>query len=457
MSGGLQVKTSSFLRRANQLTQSINVNGDELGSLQKRLGYSTYGGTVGTTAINGLYSYPDISGGTEYLFGYQNGNIIYNSGTWQTAQGGLLANAKPEFRVFLDQLFMVGSDGTTYLTTALVDGTTYGTGGNVSGAPQGDYIELFNDQVYISRDSNFYFSSVPTAGVITWNTTDDFEAVYTTNGEKISSLHCNKALNKLLIFKPSSLHTWDGYRIVDAGNVGTTAHRSVATVDDVTFFYNKHKNKIYAYNGSRPQGISRPIDKWLKGISDKTNVFAIDDDNEFYKLFVGSVTVNGRTYSNCEIRYAMLDNTFTIYSYYDTFTCYAKHKVSGVERIYAGETAYVHQLAREGDAVYADDSNPISAEFEFETDFGVPSDRKYVDKIIVYSTRAQNLKGRIKGRSSKTWETHFSCVKDEHEVNVNPRDSRFLQFNFSESSTQAPFIFEGISLTPKKTTNRYGS
>jgi hypothetical protein len=455
-SGMLQLKTSSFLRRPDQLIQAININGDEVGSLTQRLGYTTYGGAIGASAINGLYTYPTTS--TEYLFGYQNGNVIYNSGTWQTAQGGLLANAKPEFRVFLGQLFMVGSDGTTYLTTAVIDGTSYSTGGNVTNAPTGDSIELFNDQLWISKGSKIYPSSIPdVAGTtITWDTTNDYETVYTPNGESIITLHNNQALNKLLIFKTSTLHAWDGYRILDLGKVGTTSRRSVATVDNVTFFYNKYKNKIYAYTGSVTKGISRPIDKWLKGIVDKDNVFAIDEDNEFYKLNVGSVIVDGRTYANCEIRYAMLDNTFTIYSYYDDFNTYAKHNVSGVQRIYAGATSYVHQLAKTGDTVYSDNGQPINAEFMFETDFGNPANRKYVDKVMIYSTRAQNLKGRIKGRSENTWNTNFQINKDEMDVNVNPRDSRFLQFHFFSSSTAASFVFEGISVTPRLTTKRYG-
>jgi len=456
-SGGLQTKTSSFLRRANQLIQSINVHGEEVGSLTQRLGYASFGGSTGSSVVNGLHSYPDVSGGTEYLFCYENGTIKRNTGTWASVQGGLLANAKPEFRVFIDQLFMVGSDGSTYLTTALVDGGTYATTGNVLNAPTGDFIEIYNDQVYILKGSILYRSSIPDiAGTtITWNTTDDYETVYTTNGEGGSSLHNNKALNRLLIFKESTLHSWDGFRISDLASAGTTSHRSVATVDNVTFFYNKYKNKIYAYNGSSVKTISRPIDKWLKGIQNKDDVFGIDEENEFYKLYAGTIIVDGRTYSNCEIRYAMFDNTFTIYSYANSFTIYAKHKVSDIERVYAGGTGLVYQLAREGDAIYTDNGNPISAEFTFETDFGVPSDRKYVDKIIIYSSRAQNLKGSIKGRHSEKWDTNFSIGKDEQEVNVNPRDSRFLQFKFSSSSTQAPFKFEGISLTPRLTTKKY--
>jgi hypothetical protein len=458
-SGGLQTTTSSFLRRKDQLIHCINAHGDEIGSLQKRLGYSKYGDTLeNAQSVNGLYSYPDISGATENLFGYVNGKIKYNNaGTWTNIQTGLLANAKPEFRVFLDQLFMVGSNGSTYLTTALVDGTTYSTGGNVSGAPTGNYIEIFKDQVYIIKGSRFYFSSLPdSVGTsITWDAANDYEEVYTANGESLSGVHNNKALNRLLLFKQSTLHYWDGYRIVDAGAVGTTAHRSIATVGSVTFFYNKNRQKIYAYNGANTQQISRPIKKWVKGIQNPNDVFGIDDEDDFYRLYVGTVIVDGVSYSNCEFRYSVPDNTWTVYRWYNSFSVYAKHKVSGVERMYSGiTTGDCEQLAIDGDAVYGDNGNDISSEFIYETDLGSPAERKKIDKIIFYSTRSQNLTGRIRVRG-KDWSTHFSIDKDEQERNVNPQDGRFMQFHFSESSQSVPWKFEGMTFATSLTTYKY--
>ena len=462
--GMLQTKTSSFLRGEDELIHVVNAHGDEIGSLTQRLGYGQHGDALEVAqSVLGLHSYPDVSGGTENLLAYVNGKLKYNnSGTWTNIQTGLLADAKPEFVTFIDQTFIVGKNASgTYLTTAVIDGTSYSTTGNVTDAPQGSDIEVFADQVYILKGSKVYYSSLPdVAGTtITWNTTEDFFPVYTRNGEDAECIHTNKTINELLIFKPSSLHAWDTFRLRDAGNVGTTAKRSVATVDYVTMFYNKHKKKIYAYSGSLPQNVSRKIDKWVKGIQNPDDVFAIDEENEFYKFYAGQVIVSDGnenvTHNNCEFRYSLPDNTWTVYKWFDNFTVYTKHKVSGVERIYAGaDDGEVHQLAKEGDAVYTDDGNAIGAEFMFELDLGVPSERKFIDRILIYSTQAQNLQGRVRARG-KDWSSWFTIDKDELERSINPDDGRFLQFHFSSKSSNPPFKFEGISIAAKLTTKTY--
>lgn len=465
--GLLQTTTSSFLKRPEQLDLAININGENLGSLTRRLGYAQVGSDVSTgNSILGLKTYPYQSGGTQYLFGYANGTIYdYNGTAWASVQAGLNATAKVDFKVFVDQLFVVGANSSnTYLTTANISGTTYSTVTNVSGAPKGRYIEQFKSKLYIADvevggvryPSRFCNSSVPSGGAITWTPTTDYEEVSTDDGESIMGLHTNNALNQLLIFKESSLHSWDIYRIRDLWNVGTTSGRSITTIDGVTYFFNK--NGIYTYDGARAKRISRPIKKWTKGISSSyyDDVFSANQDDEYLRMFVGDVTVDGKTYSNCEFVYNVLDQTWTVYSYADAFSCYAIHKESGVTRIYGGTTdGKVMKLAQDSDEVYSDNETAIASEFMFTVDLGLPSERKGVDRALIYTTKPQNLTGRIRVRGGD-WGTNFAINKVEQPVNVNPRDGRFLQFHFSESSSQAPYQFEGLSFDAQQTTSNYG-
>ena len=460
-SGMLQTTTSSFVRRPNQLLRAINVNGDEIGSITKRLGYAEYGTTVQTTAISGLSDYNDVSGGNRYLVRYVNGTLEYSTGgAWTTIQGSLLANAKVKFAVFLDTLFGCGANSAnTFLTTFGIDGTSYSTATNLTDAPKAKYVELYKDRLYLANvevggswyPDRFYFSSVPTAGSITWTGTD-FERVYTDNGEEIMGLHTNKVINELLIFKVNSLHSYDTYRLRDCGDVGTTSGDSIQTINGITYFFNE--NGISAYDGTIPKTISRPIQKWIDGI-DQTklgDVFSEAFDKKYYKLYVGNIAVDGKVYYNCEIRFSTVDNTWTIYSYADDFQCYAIHTVSGVTRVYAGDdSGNVMKLADKDDTVYSDNGTAISAEFMFETNLGVPSERKFIDKALIYATNPQNLKGRIRVKG-RDWSTYFDIEKDEYEVNVNPEDGRFLQWHFSESSTVNPFIFQGVSFQPHLST-----
>lgn len=467
----LQSTTSSFLKKPSELDLAININGENLGSVTKRLGYAQSGSDVSTgNSILGLKTYPYLAGGTQLLFGFANGVIYdFNGTTWASVQGGLNTTAKVDFKVFVDQLFVVGANSSnTYLTTANISGTTYSTVTNVTNAPKGRYIEQFKSKLYIADvevggtryPSRFYYSSIPTNGVITWDTSGtstSFEEVSTDNGESIMGIHANETFNQLLIFKESSLHSWDTYRIRNLWNIGTTSGRSITTIDGITYFFNK--NGIYAYDGARAKRISRPIKKWIKGIASSyyDDVFSANQDDEYLKMFVGNLTVDGVTYSNCEIVYNVFDQTWTIYSYADPFSCYASHEESGVTRIYGGTTAgKVHKLAQDSDAVYDDNGTAITSQFMFTVDLGLPSERKAVDRVLIYTTKAQNLTGRMRVRD-KDWGTYFGINKSEEARNVNARDGRFLQFHFSESSAVQPFEFQGISFEVTQQTGKYAN
>lgn len=460
---GLQTTTSTFLRKEGQLEKSINVHGDNVGILTKRLGYSKFGDTVSSgNSITGLYSYADIGGGTTRLFAFANGTLKYYNGTvWTSITSLTPTTAKVEMRVFLDQLFVFGSDGGTYVTPTNIDGTTVSTATNLTSAPKGKFVEVFLDQLYVANvevssvryPSRVYRSSLPDTGgtLITWPSTN-YESILTNNGEELTGMHTNKMLNQLLLFKDTSCHAWDGFRIRDIGNVGTNAHRSIQTINFTTFFYSQVRRAVYAYSGVQPQSISRGVKKWIRGIQDPTAVHA-GQDEDAYKLYLGTCVVDGETYTNCEFRYSVADNTVTIYSYHDTFKIYAEHKVDGFTRLYGGASdGDVHQMAIEGDAVYSDDSNPIAAEFMTKALYlDKPSNKKFVDRAALYTINAQNLQGRMRERG-KDWSTYFSIDKPEDFVNLSPNDSNFIQFHFSENSTTSPFQFEGLSFTGGETT-----
>lgn len=463
-SDGLQTTTSSFLRKDSQLELAMNVNFDNIGSVTRRLGYGGYSGSLSTVSqVYGMQSYPDTSGNTLRLFAYNNGAIQYATGAaWTTVQGSLTSGAYMEARVFLDQLFVVGADtSNNYLTTANIDGTAYSTSTNVTSAPKGRLIELYLDQLYIADvvvggvryPSRMYSSSVPDAAglAITWPATN-YEEISTNDGESITGLHTNKKWNQLLIFKENSMNVYDTVRIRTVASVGTSCPRSVVTINGDTYFF-KRGYGIYKYDGFAPVLISRPIEKWIKGIQDFSNMytqFATKEDEKYYKLYTGNIVVDGVTYTNCEIRYSTVDNTWTIYSYADAFAVYAEHKISEVVRPYAGTTAgTVMRLAISGDAVYSDNGTEISSEFMTKAlDLKQPNAKTFASRVVLYSTSPQGLTGRMRYKNQVDWSSHFSLDTPEQILNVNPGEGRFVQFHFSDNSTNSPYQFEGLSFDP---------
>lgn len=459
--GGLQTSTSSFLRRDDQLELAINVHFDQIGSVSGRLGYAQAGTSLAVSTVQGLSSYERQADGTKNLFEFCGGVLSYldSSLVQHTVVSSLNTTALAEFTTFVDQLFMVGAtSANVFLAPANIDGTTYSTSTNLSGAPTGArFIEVYQNKLYMADvviggtryPSRWQRSSIPTAGLITWDATD-FENVDTDDGSGIVSMHRNKSLNQLLFFKENSLHAWDNYRMADKGAVGTTAHRSVVTINYTTFFFNE--DGIFTYSGSEPKLISRPIQKWIDAVSDPTAVFAVGYNNRFYKLNVGTVTVDGVSYSNCEYIYSILDNTWAIYSYADVFSVYAKHKISNVTRVYAGTTGgKIMKFAAKNDTVYDDNGTEIFSQFMTKAlDVGLPSEKKFIDRVMIYSTRAQNLQGRARAKN-RDWSTQFPINDSEQEYTINPEEGRFIQFHFSSASKVAPFIMEGISFNVVKT------
>lgn len=462
----LQTTTSSFLRKDDQLELAINVHGENIGALIGRLGYTKQGDTVtASQGIRGLISYPDISGGTTRLFAGVNGDFKWYDGSsaWTTAVSYGVVDADVNAKVFLDKLFICGANATNdYITTTIIDGVTPLTGGDVTDAPSARYIEVFKDRLFLADikisgtryGSRFYESSPPDVDTlaITWPSTN-WDEILANNGESIMGLHANRALNQLLLFKENSIHAYDLTTIRDVGAVGTSSHRSIQTINFITFWFKKGEG-IYAYSGIQPQLISRGIEKWIRGIQGTCTPFAAKEYERIYRLYVGDIVVDGATYTNCEIRYCVPDNTFTIYSWFDNITSFAPHTVAGVQRVYGGtSTGEVHEFAQGTDAVYTDNGEPIAGEFMTKAfDFGRPGTRHFIDKIMVYSSNAQNITGRVRAKG-RDWSTFFALDQSEQLVNINPDEGRFHQFHFSWKGGNAPPKIEGFTTDPLETSS----
>jgi hypothetical protein len=456
---GLQTTTNSFLRKDSQLELAINVHGDTIGSITKRLGYTALGTASGNPG-KGLYSYARQADGTTRLFRASGGNLDYfNGSAWANVTTYTPTDARLFMITYIDQLFIVGVNSSgSYISPINVTALTPSTTTNLVGAPKAKCIEVYNDQLYFGNissggthfGSRVQYCDLPdsaTESTITWTSTN-YESIYPHNGDTITALHTNKYLNTLLIFKNNSVHAWDSYRIRDIGNIGTNSQKAVTTINYTTFYY-APKRGFYSYSGITPTLVSRPIDKWIKGIQDPDAVCLGKEDERILKAYVGTCVVDGKTYNNIEIRYAVNDNAWWIYQYANDFQQYAEHGISNVTRLYGIDSVGgVYQMAQGADVVHSDNGNDISAEFMTKAlDLGVPSWQYTVDRAMFYATNTNGLTGRARFRG-KDWGTYFNIDKPETIVNINPGQGRFLQFHFSETSQNAPFQFDGLSFDP---------
>jgi len=322
-SGGVNTKASPLILRDNEAELILNYNLDKLGALTKRCGYATYlTQPVAAMTINGLYQFNDMSTGTQEQLMVANAaggatGIIYynNAGTWTSAKAGETASSKSRFSSFIDYVFRVnGADVVASSANGIAWGTT-----NAPITIKPAFTTVYQDRVYMANGriatqfSRIWYSSLPTAGAITWTIATDWVDVNPDDGDQITALENNG--NRLLIFKNRSLYRWsfgqvEPDRLIGAG---TSSQESVKTNFDVGITFFANPRGVYAYSGGRPKLISRKIQNFIDAVSDWTNVFA-EVDGDHYYLAVGNVTVDGRTYTNTMLVYHVSLDAWTIYT-----------------------------------------------------------------------------------------------------------------------------------------------
>lgn len=345
LSGGINVKTAPIILKDSETELILNYHLDNIGSLTKRNGYSIYlTQPVAGKSCNGLYQFNDTSGNTsEQLYvannsAGTNGVIYYNnSGTWTAALSTDTASKKTRFATFIDYVFRVNG---TDVVKSSTDGITWGTT-NCPATITPAFIANFQDRVYLSNGgsataSRVWFSSLPSSGAITWTTASDYFDVNPDDGDQITALENNG--NRLLIFKNRAMYRWtfgatEPDRLIGAG---TSSQESVKTNFDlgITFFANQRG--IYAYTGGRPKLVSRKIQKFIDAVSDWTNVFGEVDIDHYY-LYVGNITVDGRTFTNSMFVYHISLDAWTVYTFATPITWMSRlMPTSPVENIYFG-------------------------------------------------------------------------------------------------------------------------
>lgn len=325
-------------RPETSVLEAVNLHFDAIGSATLRRGMTAVGQNM-TGSILGLYQYVDtvnVSPKSQTIMGYNTSVYYLLSGTtWTSIRTSLTIGSKQRYTTFLNYVFMV--NGTE--ATAVWDGNTAGsfsTGGNASGAPTGKFIEVFQARVWIMGNTTYpsrlFYSSVPSAvttPVITWNTdvtTGTWIDISPQDGDFPTALQ--RYRNTLLIFKTNRLYRLFGIGQVDADPwyaVGTSSQESVIETKAGVFFH--HSTGIYQYNVyGVVEEVSRPIWDFIRAIPTTAyaNIAAwLEPDGDHVIWAVGTITVTtpwgsggnkGTTYTNCELRYTISTQTWTVYS-----------------------------------------------------------------------------------------------------------------------------------------------
>lgn len=355
--GGMNTKTSPLIIKDNECELALNYTLDRFGALKKRLGYTQFADQpqVGRPVL-GLYEFRRSatflstgtkrqimvvkdSGGDKKIYTSSNGDNFTLRHTIAAAFSG----TKSRFATFVNRV--IHMDGSSVACLSSGDGTTWNATtqpaptGTTTGAVMAVPV-VFQDRVHVMGSNStvsggiftsapffnkIFFSSLPTindANAVTYAEEDNFDVNPDDNDAIIGGENNG---NRLLIFKRDAMYRWTFGQVEPDKiiGVGTTAIESVQTNFDigVTFFANP--KGVFSYAGGRPKNISRKIQQYIDAVSDWAEVCAGVDDDHYY-LSVGDITVFGRTITNAVLVYHISLNAWTIFSFADRPTVFAR-------------------------------------------------------------------------------------------------------------------------------------
>lgn len=464
--GLLNVGSSDFLLESSELSECKNVYAYKLGKLEKVPGYSKAGSSqIDTDTANVfLHYYQNSASLTDYLIGGTPDTLKYRTtGDWASLTGtnnyteGMELSAEN----YLDKVFLVSAESpytTAYFRPmATINGTTFTqspvTDTDLTDAPEGRYIVRYRDLLYVLNcnigttiyPSRAYYCDEPTAGAITWDNTNNFVEFGFDDGDYITG--GAEAFDRLVVFKQFSMWQYDESRREKVADIGCDSNRSVQKVNGNLYWYNR--GGIYMWTGGIPVLISNKVQEYIDAIDQTTigGIFAVEDGFE-YKLFIGDVTVNGISYTNTWICYDTRRQTFYIRCTADTAYSATKYVESGKERTYFGGTGYVYRLAKKIDEVYDDDGDPIDSFFTTKNlDFGIPEDKKFSQRMTVFSRNCQGVNVSVDVDNNGTFRDTKSQVikKNVDSLNISTSGNRF-RYKFYENSSNKSWSFEGFTI-----------
>lgn len=456
-SGGMVTESSDSLTPPNVMRLVQNMDTDVLGSLRVRKGTTAIGSQAqdGKNCL-GIFQFKDSGSGanSQQVVAMNNSGdtqatLKYNNaGTWTNITGGttFTAGAKFRFATFADYLFIVNSAFDAVKSWAGTGslGTT-----NLTSVPVGKYINVFKSRLYIAATSanpdRVYFSSVQTAGAITWDTTYDYLDINPSDGMNITALANNGTL--LLIFKERAMYRWNGSS-TDANlvvDVGTTSQESVATRTGRTYFYNP--NGFYVTDGGYPVCISLPIQRWIDAIPAAyyDDVSAVTDNDHYYAS-VGDLTVDGIAYSNVVLSYAFASQHWTVRTYPEEFRGFANYvDSSGNYKIMAGNDDGDVQDFDLGDD---DDGTPISYRVRTKKmDFGSYAYKKKFSDVFMFGEKLPGAKMFVQSDDNSLAPVALGLVGWFRRVLGLKKSARYFVFEVGGFSSDGQGLFEGFEIT----------
>lgn len=444
----------------NSVQLAVNMNFDRIGAIITRPGIETF-----ATSLSGSvksFGTLNILAGVKRLFSHVGSSIYVWNGTTQTSvRGSLTGTGKARFSQFLNRVWMVNGNGGDDPKTS--NGGNFDTTDVPATFPKADFIEAgYGGRVWVadaSKDILYYTDIVQSVDGTTYVTPLTF--TLTTNfitkfspqdGESITGLF--RVPKALLLFKQNHIYRIYSTTNVDpypAYNVGTYSQESIVQAKDGVYFH--HSSGFYKFTyDSQPTEISRRVIDFVKAIPRTSygDIVGVYDGYDAIKWSIGPVTVDGAVYSNCQMRYTISTQVWTIYDFSSTAITALIRYDDGttIEQIAGTSTGLVGKL----DSGTTDFGNAIYYEMidRWRSFTDMYSQSKNISGLMVMTENGAGME--LQYRTEKTpenkWED-IDMVKDKYDAlfpNASTDDFNNIQMRLRGNTRGTPIIYHGTEL-----------
>lgn len=441
----------------NSVQLALNLNFDRVGAMTSRNGVATYATTLAGSVLS--FGQLSIQGGVKRLFAQVGTDVsVWNGATWTSVRTVSNSN-KARYSQFLNRTWMVnGYNGDVPKTS---DGGTFDTTNVPATLPKGDFIQAgFDGRVWIadkSTDVIYYTDIVQFTSPSTYSLTFDLSVNFIKNfspqdGESTTGLF--RVPRALLLFKENHIYRIYSASNVDpypAYNVGTFSQESIVQAKDGLYFHHSSGFYKFAYDG-QPVEISRRVSDFVKSISRSNyeNIQGVYDGYDSIEWSVGSVTVEGATYTNCVMRYTISTQVWTIYDYgNNSITALIRYdNGTTIESLMGTSTGKVGKMNSGSD----DFGDSIYIEFidRWRSFTDMYSKSKSISGVTVITENSGGMKLQYQHEKSQpnVWED-IETIKGSYDSlmpNATTEDFATIRLRINGNSKGTPVVFHGIEI-----------
>ena len=314
--GGINRNISPFLHTEGELLEVNNFTTSKIGVLKKTGDYEIKNAQVTTSQnILGGYDFQRADGTHKHLIavdGAANAEIyIDESGTWTTQSQSLTSTYPVRFThsPALDVAFSCNYAD----ATRSYNGTAWSTVTNVTSAPKAKYIIAFGERIYllncivddVTYISRAYRSSTVSSTDITWDTTNDWIFF----DDEISGVGRNGENMFVGCQNSCWIYTLSDQRYQTSRH-GCVSHDGIDDYGTWTFF--PSRDGMYVYDGGQDTKCSLAVQDYWDAIP-SANLSSIKSKilGDHLYIYIGDVTLEGRSLTNVVLDYNILQNSWT--------------------------------------------------------------------------------------------------------------------------------------------------